>query len=179
MLGHFLRRPFLEAALLYGFFWFSAHVALVPKRDGDIYNLTPKGFGLLLDILVVVLGLTLFHLLYILPSLVIRKWLGVILKMLMYLIFVAFLGWMHRCKFVAVQKTPGRIVAIRHWPLEPIVVTGKSAELRVTGLVMSLTFLDGSPEGISSIPAYHADTRTANRMHELATALGAREVRHD
>src|SRR4051794_30754021 len=79
-LKHFIRRPMLEAVMLYAFFWFSAHVAIGRSHGGELYDLTPRGPGLAAAMLAIVVGLTVFHLFYTLPSLINRKWLGAVLK---------------------------------------------------------------------------------------------------
>jgi hypothetical protein len=172
----FARRPLFEAAALYAFFWFSAHIAIARISGGDIYDLTPKGLGLVLDVVILVFLLTGFHLVYTLPARFARKWLAAILKGLMYLIFVLFIGWVHWTRFVAVQLQDGRVIAINHWPQPPREIPRHfPPELRGAGAVRSLTFRDSLPEGIASVPVYRLDQRTSQRLLALAQRLSARE----
>ena len=131
--------------------------------------------GFLIDVLVIVVGLTSINLLYALPALFVRRSLGIMLKAMMYLLFVIFLTWLQWEKFVGVQFLNGQVIAIRHWPRKPITVTSLWRETRNTGAVTSLTFLDGSAEGIRSVPVYHCDSQTMQQIHQLAQKLGVQE----
>jgi hypothetical protein len=182
---HYIVRPLVEAGLFYAFLLVASHVAIARARGrtaagaGELLDVSPGVVGVLLDLAIVVGTLTAFHILYTLPALMVRKWLGATLKFLMYGLFVIFLGWMHFTKFVALRIEPdGKVTVIRPWPQEPATLPPAIAFVLDTGSVRALVFQTGSPEGVSSVAIFHRDREGTARLQAAAKRLGAIE-RHD
>ena len=172
-----VRRPLVEAVVIYLFFAITAHTAVVANARGQLYDLRPHGPGALLEAFIIIVMITAFHLVYCLPALFVRRWLGLILRMLMYGLFVLFLTWLHWEKFVAVRLTADQVILVRHYPRSPIEIPRARLPQPVvhdTGTVRVLQVWYGAGEPYVSVPVYHPDVRTTATLADIARQLNAR-----
>jgi hypothetical protein len=126
---------------------------------GETYIFAPRGVGLVIDSAIHIGLFTGFFVLYTLPAFMVRRWLGWVLRILMFGIFVVFLTYMGLTKIIAIVETPDhKTIFYPHFPLAPRVFDrAPNAEMRRNNVVVSLSFLTGKPEDLMVYPVYRQD----------------------
>jgi hypothetical protein len=175
-----LQRLFLEAvmipALLYGLLMLSIWWTITHLPAGRAFVLEPRGSGRLYDISIGVLAMGGFGLLYVLPTLRVRRSIGCLLRLLMFTLFVVLLTELQSNKCVAVVQTSTGYVFIRPAPFgsETKSYSEVSAvRLRKTGAVTVLHIGEDPRVGPDLRPVYHVDKQTNKVLSDLLYALAA------
>ncbi|HVT82685.1 MAG TPA: hypothetical protein VHM90_18740 [Phycisphaerae bacterium] len=165
----FVFAAFVDALLT----WLALHAlafyTLRHLATGETYTFTPRGIGLLIDAAIHIGALTVFFLFYTLPSFWVRRWLGWILRALMFGLFGVFLTFMVLIKVIAIVETPDhKIIFYRPFPLPARMYDSPpNAECRRTSAVVSISFLTGVADDLVLYPVYLQDAAGQAEIERL------------
>ncbi len=127
--------------------------------DG-IFDLSPKGWGYPLELIIAVLGVSVFTIFYTLPSFMVRPWIGFCLKALFNGGFGLFLLFVSANRSIGVQERRDHFVFVRTWPFPSTVLTRHEIEdvrFRNTGFVSAIGIKHSSAMELSIRPVYNVD----------------------
>ena len=171
------KRDLWLAVAIFLYFEIASWLAIHHRPAGEAFILTPHAWAAFFDFLASVVVMTLFYILYTIPAFIVRPSLGCMLRLLMFLLFVAFLTFQQGSNAIAVVRTESEFVFIRPFPFASQTVrrTGvPPVSLNDTGVVRALT-LRGLQQGdIACKPVWHGDTRTNQILDELVASLRTR-----
>ena len=159
-------------------------VAINRLPPGEKFILMPHGIAVLRDLLAVVL-ITLFYLFYTSVAHAVRRSIGCLLELLMFMIFVGFLFLVQSNHVIAVVRTNEAFVFVKPFPFGSDVVHFESLpelEVRDTEIVRSLTLKRykelGLMDFIECRPVWKTDMKAIKVLNHLVQSLNAARAAH-
>lgn len=163
---------FMLAASIFFVFKACSLMSVLALPQGTAYVLTPRGLGIVLDLIVSVVIIAAALLVYNLITAG-KFFKSTLAKAIVFFALFVGLAYFHGAKYVAVVKTGSSFVFVRPLPWDKKILGEKNLQTKIndSGIVRELE-IKTAGESIHCRPVYSIDVETLQILDELTRELG-------